>query len=297
MIPYLRLSFVCLASVGFEVAAGFIGGWASREFGVCATNEVSCGTRGPGFSACCPSGTFCLGPVSIPGYTDNTGCCPTPDDCTIEIQTYQICAHDSWNLYNASGFPFCCVAGEQGGLGSSNYDSCRKGPLPPNESPLPKATGGTRPTTAPTSPMLAPTSAGNPAATPATGPADSTGSDSSPPSPTTSKKMSTGAIAGIVVGSVLGVALLGFAAWWVGREVGIRMGHRRGGERGIIDEFGGIDDGAPPTYRESKPALYPPAPTPPAPPVPQPWELVGNHLPLTNELAGNHLPPANELPA
>ncbi|KAF3913634.1 hypothetical protein ABW21_db0203573 [Orbilia brochopaga] len=287
-----RILFVCLASAGFGVVAGQFG-WASRELGVCATNEVSCGTRGPGFSACCPSGTFCQGPVSIPGFTDNTGCCPTRDDCSLQIRTYQVCADDNWRLYNASGYPFCCVPGDEGGVGA-NYDSCRRGGFPSDETPLPIATGGTRPTE--TSTSSSPASTSPPGATGTLSPGSSNPSPASPSTDSGSSRLSAGAIAGIVVGSILGVALLGFIAAWIGREAGLKKG-LAGGRGANLAELGGIDDGEPPTYRESKPtSFYPPAPMPPAPPPP-PMELAGDTTQMASELVGDHTPLTSELPA
>ncbi|KAF3918771.1 hypothetical protein ABW21_db0208843 [Orbilia brochopaga] len=271
MLSSLRIPIIYLvAGASFGLATGqFIGGWASRELGGCAFGEVTCGGRGPGFSACCPHGTVCRRLSYMPGITDKdttTGCCPSGDDCSIELVTYQVCADDSWSVYNASGLPFCCQKGFKGGHGTSTaYDSCRSGAFPSTETALAAATAGVRPT-------------GN--------------LDSG------SNKLSGGAIGGIAVGGVAALSTLMFLAWWLRRRAIIRKWHAQSPDFGNVDEIGGIDDkGSEEFHQEKKlPPVYSSMEirSPPPAPVVQPPMKELPEFNTINELSG--LKPIVELP-
>ncbi|KAJ6263167.1 hypothetical protein Dda_1728 [Drechslerella dactyloides] len=297
MILYVRIPLICLAaSTSFRAAAGFVGGWASRNLNGCPSNENSCGSRGAGFYACCPSNTYCLSPVSIPGFSDNTGCCPTGQDCSLELRTHQVCADDTWNIYNVTGFPFCCARGYQGGVGPNNgYDSCRTGGFPATETALPLATSGIRPTSTPSSSTSASTApASTTADTPAATGTSSPGSQNSTPS--SSGQLSRPTIAGIAIGAVAGVTILGLLAWWIGRRAGVKKGNSMG-FGGSTAELGGANDGRPPNYPESKPMLasdysLAPVPAPPPAPMTETQKFMGYGGP--NELPGSDA--ASELP-
>ncbi|KAF3901520.1 hypothetical protein ABW20_dc0109521 [Dactylellina cionopaga] len=209
MLP-LPLFYLLVAAFEFASAQSqFVGGWASREINGCASGEVSCGTRGPRFSACCPRGTVCMNSLSS-GFTDNTGCCPTGADCSDLLAQANVCADNNWRLYNNSG-PFCCLAGFSGGIASGGSDVCRNGAFESGETVLALETPGSRQISVTTS------------APPST---SSTASATAPPretnTPASSTKLSSGAIAGIAIGAIAGLVLIGLAAWLIGRRAGMR---------------------------------------------------------------------------
>ncbi|KAF3926590.1 hypothetical protein AA313_de0205900 [Arthrobotrys entomopaga] len=236
------LYFLYFATSGLiystPVVGRFNGGYASREQGICGPGEVSCGTRGPGFVACCPSGTYCLNPLTASNHTDNTGCCPTDEDCSNAIEYYNVCADGTWNLYNTTdALPFCCLSGYRGAA-TSQYDVCRAGALQSGETSLPAIPQG----------IITTSSSNLPTSSPS--PSTTSPPDSRPP---TNTSLGPGVIAGITVGSIAGLVAICLLAWYFGRKAGIKLGSSS-------VQVGGIDDGLPLTYPEHMRNNKPPHP-------------------------------------
>ncbi|KAK6544569.1 hypothetical protein TWF694_001257 [Orbilia ellipsospora] len=193
--------------------------------------------------ACCPSGTFCLNPLTIANHTDNTGCCPTDDDCSNAIEYYRACADSTWSLYNTTdGLPFCCISGYEGAA-TSRYDVCRAGALQPGEMSLPAVPQG----------IITMSSSSVP--TSSTGPSTTSPTDPTPTGsmPSRSTSIGPGVIAGIAIGSIAGLTIIGFLAWYFGRRAGIKL-------TAATAQVGGIDDGLPLTYSEHMRINHPPHP-------------------------------------
>ncbi|KAK6543595.1 hypothetical protein TWF694_000337 [Orbilia ellipsospora] len=216
----------------------FMGGWAVRTQG-CAAGQQDCGPSAQGFHSCCPTGQFCRNPVGIKGFEQNTGCCPTAADCSLDLARFYICANDAWGLYNNSGFPFCCQTGDKGGTDvNGTYDSCRQiaSTFPSGEVALPQDAPDSRTktllvtttysTSGPTSPPTS-TSAGQAAP-------DSNGMNCT--------NLAPAAIAGIIVGSIVAAMALALFMWYLGRRSGRNYSREK---EELLRQVGGINSNSP----------------------------------------------------
>ncbi|KAK1767379.1 hypothetical protein QBC33DRAFT_67052 [Phialemonium atrogriseum] len=166
-----------------------ISGFALRNNGSCADNEVDCGQTAAPYHACCPKSAFC--PRQY-----NVDCCPSAENCTTTLLRDPQCANRSWDLYDNGGY-FCCERGFVGYATPGNSDGCaapgyafRSGEklLPIISSATPSSTTSPISTTPSSSPSAS-----------ATTPADSSGGGGG---------SDKGAIIGGVVGGVVGVLVL-----------------------------------------------------------------------------------------
>jgi hypothetical protein len=82
-------------------------GWALVEDN-CPSGTDLCGVR-----SCCPFGSYC-DTLSSP---NSNFCCATSDACGASVMSVpgdSRCALESWNLFNTTKDPICCLPGEVG---------------------------------------------------------------------------------------------------------------------------------------------------------------------------------------
>ncbi|KAK6358108.1 hypothetical protein TWF730_007463 [Orbilia blumenaviensis] len=269
--PTTLVFFIISAHFTMAQNQNFIGGWAARTADSCLDGEVDCGTRFNPFHACCPQGSFCRNPVSIPGLEDNTACCPTAQDCSLDLVDYNVCADDTWSLYNNTGFPFCCVQGSRGGrTRQESYSTCRPFNIafPNTEILLRQETPDSRGTTSSST-----SSTTSPTGTSSSVPPDPSSSNSDP-NQNASSGLATAAIAGIAVGCVALLFSVALGIWFFRRR-NQRRYYEEKGSHDQLHEIGGIqvselrnnhqgyfDQSPQPMYAELSPETARPSQTP-----------------------------------